>query len=680
MSVTAPLEPLLARFDRSQCASLAHATSLEWIETDGLGGFASSTLALCPTRRYHGLLVTQPDGFAKRHVFLARYGELLTIDAQQREIAGARHGPETDPSGHAALDSFSLSPWPTWSYRFGDVELRRELILARGVHQVFCRYTLRLPTDPSDAGQAETAPTTYRLELRPWLAMRAADDLTFENDALAPGAIEHANGFTCRPYEALPAIAFTTCRDNARFEAAPLWDKGLYYAQEEQRGYPCHEDQFSPGTWTFELEPNRSIVVAAALVDPVNEPRVACQRAATRRHLVVTTALARFEFDQARHAIAAHDFVYRTPERRTGVIAGYPWFLEWGRDAYLALPGLTLALGEVEECGEALSTATRFLSNGLLPNIFGTSVESSHYGSVDAALWFARAVRLYELAGGDPARIADELLPALLEIANAYADGIPRLDVHCDEGGLIVAGRPDLNPTWMDAQTSAGPVTPRDGCAVEINALWAFLLEHLEMLTAALEGPRAKRVWSERRRRAKKTFLERFWLEDEGYLADVWKDGVADRSVRPNMVLAAALEFSPLKRVHRTKVVDRARAELLTPRGLRTLSPNDPAYVGRYAGGCDERDGAYHQGTVWPWLFGFFCEAHLRAFGSRKGPRRELLALLDGMNEELDRAGIGHVSEVFDGDPPHRPGGTIAQAWNTAELLRARVMLKDGRP
>jgi len=268
------------------------------------------------------------------------------------------------------------------------------------------------------------------------------------------------------------------------------------------------------------------------------------------------------------------------------------------------------------------------------------------------------------------------MLPALTEIAQHHRDGTD-LGIGCDESGLLHAGTAELNATWMDACTAEGPVTPRDGCAVELNALWYFLLAYLEQIHKRRGEDALARAWGAHKRKAGHAFIERFWLGDEHYLADTWHHGHSDRTLRPNMVIAAALEWSPLSRGMRTDIVRHAQAELLTPFGLRTLEPNHPAYCARYAGNQDERDRAYHQGTVWPWLFGFYCEAHLRAFGARAARVESLRTLLDAYAEQLERYGLHHISEVFDGDPPHRPGGTIAQAWNSAELLRSYRMLEE---
>jgi predicted glycogen debranching enzyme len=286
-------------------------------------------------------------------------------------------------------------------------------------------------------------------------------------------------------------------------------------------------------------------------------------------------------------------------------------------------------------------------------------------------------------AGAPTEEILEMFHPALQSIAHGYASGTGRagaLGIGADAAGLVSAGGPGLNPTWMDACTAAGPVTPRHGCAVEINALWFFLLRFLEVLADLRGDAKETRAWQEQRRRTGRAFLDRFWIAEERYLADVWRDGAQDRSVRPNMVLAAALEWSPLTRGRRTDIVRRAEAELLTPRGLRTLRPGDPAYRGRYQGNRNDRDTAYHQGTAWPWLIGFYCEAHLRALGATKKNVQQLRELLDGFASHLAEHGLLHVSEVFDGDPPHRAGGACAQAWSSAELLRAHRLLDEARP
>jgi len=671
------------RLEREALLRLDASLRLEWLETDGCGGYASSTVVGCNRRRYHGLLVAPIPGAAKRHVFLSRLEDSLWAatpiegapgDGQGFALSSAAWGDVLEPKGHAHLESFEALPWPRWTFRFGPARVERELLLVRGSPTLLVRWRLS-----GDAPGIELA-------VRPLLACREADALQVAND-VADRATQLVEGHRCarelRPYRSLPALDVALEADGARWIEGAHWYRDATYALDAERGYEDREDLLAPGVFRCALEPGRWVTLGAAIEGLPRDLAAAFEEQTAAR----TAALERARRGPAaRLALGADDFLVRVPMRRTdgprrertGVVAGWPWFLEWGRDAAIALPGLTLARGRVEDCGEALADLAQFLSRGLLPNIFGVGREDSHYGSIDASLWYARAALAYDRAGGDAARLREVLLPALTDIAERYLEGTG-LEAGADAEGLIVAGSPELNATWMDARTASGPVTPRHGCAVEVNALWYQLLAHLGELCERFDERARARAWRALGERAGRSFLERLWLPDEARLADRWVDGAPDRSVRPNMVLAAACELSPLSRDQRAGVVECAERELVTPRGLRTLSPADPAYRGRYAGDVEARDAAYHQGTVWPWLLGSHVEASLRAFPDDRARHARLQDLLEGLDAELERAGLGHVSEVFDGDAPHEPGGTIAQAWNTAELLRARRMLAEGR-
>ena len=653
--------------DAAQDARALDPATLEWLETDGHGGFACGTVSTEPTRRYHALLVGRPPGSAKRHVYLSRLDERVLRDGEPLGcLSTGRFAGHLSGDGAKALTTFELAPHPRWTYRFDDVEITREVLMPRDGDTVLVRYAAK--------GERKG----LQLELRPLLPMREADALTIENDVLDESVELEERGLSARPYPALPAVHLAWDSPTASFVADPTWYKGLGYAVDRERGYPHEEDQFSPGTLRVDLDD--ACVLSASVAGPPKAPRNAWRKEDKRRRTQAAAALDAGDAVRARLQLAADDFLYRTPEGRLGVTAGFPWFGEWGRDTFLALPGLTLARGEVATCAEALSGALEFLRDGLLPNVFGTGPADSAYNSADASLWFARAVALLDATGEEQDRILDELLPALEEIGQSYRTGTS-MGIGCDASELLAVGTPEHNPTWMDARTDDGPVTPRDGFPVEINALWYLLLDLLEDLHGRAGNTKAKKEWSAIRRKAKRAFLERFWLPDEEFLADGWKDGAADSSVRPNMVIAAALHASPLTRKQRAGVVHKAEQELLCEQGLRTLAPGAPAYVGRYEGGPRERDQAYHQGTVWPWLLGFYGEAKLRATtGTKKPVLAALRAQLAAFEAELDRAGLNHVSEVFDGDEPRRPAGTFAQAWNTAELLRLAQMCERGRP
>ncbi len=656
-------------------AALVDATQssdLEWLEADGRGGFAAGTVSLCPTRRYHGLLVGPTDEFVERHVFLSRFEESVHRGEDVFALSVARY--EEDfyaPEGFRALTRFQSAPWPTWDYDVDGVRVRREILVVRGEGVTLCRWSL------VDAAKD----AAFELEIRPLLPYRAADALTVENDVLDGEVQVAAKGFACKPYSGLPSLHLAANREPIKLEVDPVWYSDVWFGRDRTRGYEFREDQFSPATLRFDLTSERDVVVAASLTDACEDPAQLWERESKRRALE-TKAQSRGV--RGRCETAADAFLYETSTpsggTRLGVTAGFPWFLEWGRDTFIALPGLTLSRGRVDECAEALLGTLEYLDGGLIPNIFGRDVASSHYGSVDAALWFARCVRLFERNGGTRRFVIENYRSALVEIADAYFAGTG-LGVAVDAGGLLRAGDESINATWMDARTEDGPVTPRAGFAVEMQALWVHLLAHLEELFKDSGIRREKRRFAEAHALARTTFMERFWLEREHRLADVWtEESGADACIRPNMVIAAALEFSPLSVGQRADVVKCARRELLTPRGLRTLSPSDPAYRGIYSGGTRERDEAYHQGTVWPWLLGFYVEASMRAGKKSSHSNRDLRALWNGFATELDVRGLGHMSEVFSGDAPHEGGGTFAQAWNTAECLRSYAMLDAGKP
>ncbi len=654
--------PTLLRFTTADLSDLDAATSREWIETDGRGGYAASTIVACPTRRHHGWLVAPAQAGGKRHVFVTRFDEVLATKDGEHAFSCARWPGTVAPRGDRLQTGFEQSPFPVFTYAIGGLTVRREILMLRGRHAVLVRYSL---VGGGSAG--------VELRVRPLLACRDADALTFENADLDATLHKLTDGVKVQPYAGLPAVTLTWSAGTAQVERGATWYRGAQYPVDVARGYDGAEDNWSPCRLRLPLREGAPVVIAASIDEAVLDPRRAFADEEKRRRATLSAA----PTPRERVALAADDFLYRTVGQRLAVCAGFPWFGEWGRDTFVALPGLTLARGQLDACAEVLSGAVKFLRRGLLPNIYGATQQQSHYDSVDAALWFSRAVFLWAEAGGKREQLLGEFLPALTQIVDGYADGSAGLGIGLTKDGLLHAGAPDLNPTWMDARTPAGPVTPRHGCAVELNALWyALLVGVADLWLAKKDKERAKR-YGDLAKRHKQAFIARFWQDKAGYLADVVNEGSVDLSVRPNMVIAAALAQSPLSKAQRQAVVDKARAELLTKKGLRTLAPKDKAYVRRYEGGPLARDAAYHQGTVWPWLLGFFIEASLRAQAPTKKLAAELRPLLDPLTAELDGTGLQHISEVFDGDTPQRPGGTFAQAWNTAEWLRAQRLLDE---
>lgn len=640
-------------------APLAIAADAEWLLTDGAGGYACGAADDLPRRRYHGLWTVRPAGSARRRLVVAGLDERVVEGSRTLHLMHAHWRGLEAPSPPQARVEFVHRPLPRWSFTAGDVRLERTVALRR--------------TSGSEPPIAlvrwhNRGPRPLRLVVRPLLGWCDADHLIGADESF-DGTL-HARGASwgVRPNELLPML-WLTAGGIAAFRSDVAWYRGFHLAVDRDRGYDHHGDRWCPGVLEIDLAAGREATLAFALGEPCIDPVAAFDAIAAAAAEQDRAAAGIAEPMRARLQRSADDFLFRTDSGRLGVLAGFPWFVEWGRDVFVALPGLTIARGRLDLCAEVLTGALPFLRAGLLPNIYGTTVQDSRYNSCDAALWFALAVQRFADAGGDARLVRGTLLPALASIADAYVAGT-ELGMRVDDSGLLCAGRDDLNATWMDARIGTVPVTPRAGLPVEIQALWYALLSFLAEHDARWQGARE---------RCGRAFVQQFWLVGDKCLADRVCNGVADRSVRPNMVLAAALPRSPLKEAQRAAVVRKARGELLTPCGLRTLSTLDRAYRGRYGGGGEQRDGAYHQGTAWPWLGGFYVEAALAAAGA-KAQRTEAAALrewLRGFLPELDRAGLDHVSEVFDGDEPQRPGGTFAQAWNSGELLRALALCEQ---
>ena len=650
-------------FDRDACHDLPAALAREWLETDGLGGYAALTSLFCPTRRQHGLLVAPYAGNPRRHVFLQRFEETLHLGDREVPLSLARYPGLFAPHGHATLERFTAVPWPESVHRVGDATLTREVLMARGTRGVLVRY------------RCTGAPGPVRLDLRPLLPCRAADDLTHENAALHPRTDARPARFRWRPYPELPAIVATVGGAPSAFAAAPVWYRRVEYPVDLARGYEGHEDTFSPGVLTLTLAPGAAAVVAVGLDEPMDDPVARFEREARARR-----AAWQASGDGLRGLLAygADRHLALGPGGRPTVLAGHPWFAEWGRDTFLAVPGLCFARGRVEEGGDVLAAWVPLLEGGLFPNRFDAAGRPER-NSVDAPLWFALAVRRYDEAGGDAARLRRVFLPALRAIVAAFAAGTAVGGEDAD--GLIALRVPPGNVTWMDAQVDGAPVTPRARGPVEVAALWVVARRLLADLEARFGAPAAAAHAAGLASRSAAAFLPRCWLPAARRLADGATDGRPDEIRRPNALIAAARPEVPLTVAQRRDVVRAADADLLTPWGLRSLAPDDVAYHPRYEGGPAERDRAYHQGTVWPWWLGAYVEASLLAYGRGRATVARLRARLDALAPVAAAYGLGHLPEVFDGDPPHRPGGTFAHAASDAEVLRAYALLDapDGR-
>ena len=606
----------------------------EWLEPDGAGGFASATVSGERTRRYHALLLTAIAPPCGRVVLVNGIEAWADTNAGRTFLSSQRYEPDiVCPDGSDHIASFADSPWPTWRFRLPDGEIVQEIVA--GAEGSALRWTYR------GAGPC-------RLSVRLLISGRDYHALHHENPAFDFTASHSEQAVTWRPYRGLPAI---TAAGNFAYEHQPDWYRRFLYREERARGLDCLEDLASPGILSWDLLTGP----ATMLLQP--GPATA-------------TAEALFEREQRRRsALSRQDRAAEAYLVRRGaglsLIAGYPWFTDWGRDTFIALRGLCLARSAVEQAGQILAEWAAAVSQGMLPNRFPDSADPPEYNAVDASLWFIIAAAEYlALAPADAAL----LRPAIEAVLEGYAAGT-RYGIAADSDGLLRCGCDGLALTWMDARVGDWVVTPRRGKPVEVQALWINALH-----VGAAWSPR----WAELERRAHAAFLARFPDKATSGLLDVVDPD--DRSIRPNQIFAVGgLPLVLLPRDQAATVVQLVERELLTPLGLRTLAPSDPAYVGHYRGGPRERDAAYHQGTAWPWLLGPFVEAWLRVRDHSAAARAEARArFLAPLLAHLDKAGLGHVSELADGDPPPRPGGCPFQAWSLGELIRIEAMLGQG--
>jgi predicted glycogen debranching enzyme len=646
-------------FDEQICTDLRAGMSKEWLETNGLGGFASSTINGMNTRRYHGLLVAALRPPTGRMVLLSKLEETLVLDGERYDFSTNQYPQAVHPEGFRQLRNFRLDPFPIFTFRLGEVSLTKIVLMLRGENTTVIRYQLQAP---------ETRRAT--LELRPLVAFRDYHALLRESGDLKhavdiePGLIR----ITLRAGEAALLLA----HDALRVHAEGVWYRNFEYAEERARGFDFREDLFNPCTLSFDLHGNQTCsVIASTQQHSAREAAVIEEHERARRR----TMKGATEADAYRRALysAAEQFIVQRGSHRSSVIAGYHWFTDWGRDTMISLPGLALTTEKFGTARDILSAFAENLSEGMIPNRFPDEGDEPEYNTVDATLWFVHAIGEYLSRTNDLTFVRDHLYSRLIEIVDWHERGT-RYGIRVTDDGLLRSGAEGVQLTWMDAKVGDWVVTPRAGKAVEIQALWYNALCHLEKIAARLNDQHTIAYCRKLCERASASFNEKFWNEQAACLFDVVRDdGTADAALRPNQIFAVSLPYSMLSAERARSVVQTVERELLTPCGLRSLAPSDPAYRGRYEGDAYSRDGSYHQGTVWGWLMGPFITAHLKVRGRTPESIAQARGWLTAFREHLSDAGLGQISEIFDGDPPHTPRGCIAQAWSVAELLRCEV-------
>jgi predicted glycogen debranching enzyme len=638
----------------------------EWLEADGLGGFASGTTSGVRTRRYHALLLTATTPPTGRVVLVNGFDAWIETSGGTFALTTQRYAPDVlHPDGATRIVGFASEPWPTWLLELPDgTKLTQEIFVQHGAGTTVVSWNLLESNGPS------------QLHVRPFLSGRDYHATHHENDAFRFDA-EHREGtVSFHPYDGLPAVV---CLSNGRYDAKAHWYRRFLYAAERERGLDDTEDLASPGvfTWAMSNDSPRAVWLLKAGASSNAEPRSAADvvRIADEARDEERTRRADFASSLDRSADA---YVVQRGSGLT-IVAGYPWFTDWGRDTFIALRGLCLATGRLSDARNILLAWATAVSEGMLPNRFPDHGEAPEFNSVDASLWYVIAVHELLESPGSREVVSPmqrrTLYSAVREIVSGYARGT-RFGIRMDADGLLAAGAPGFQLTWMDARVGDRVITPRIGKPVEIQALWLNALSIASRIDAAWRGSFEN---------GRSAFIERFWNEETGHLADVIDvdhvQNTRDDTFRPNQILAVGgLPISIIGGWRARRIVEEVERRLITPLGLRSLAPDEADYAPHYEGNSSARDAIYHQGTVWPWLLGAFVDAWVRAQKNREAgvieARRRFVAPLMA---HLECAGVGHVSEIADAEPPYTPRGCPFQAWSLGELLRIdRVVLAEG--
>jgi predicted glycogen debranching enzyme len=637
-------------FDHKTIGDFSAASSREWLETNGLGGFASSTIIGLNTRRYHGLLTAATKPPVGRIVMLSKLEETLLIDGKRYELSANQYPGVVHPRGFDLQTSFRLDPFPSFTFEVAGVRLQKSIFMIQGENSTVIQYTV-----------AGNFSNSIKLEVRPLIAFRDYHSTTHENAGLNPKIETGPGRISIQPYSDLPVLHFAHHR--AEVDANGFWYRNFQYQIEQERGLDFAEDLFSPFALTFDLKLNANPgIIASTNQHDIDQVETYLANELARRSSHESSLVVQLNN-------AADQFIVQRDRCKT-VIAGYHWFSDWGRDTMIALPGLMLTTGKSDVAKSVLLEFAKHVDQGMLPNRFPDAGETPEYNTVDATLWFFEAIRSLVQCTGDYEFAREHFYPVLNDIIDWHVKGT-RYNIHVDSDGLLESGEPGVQLTWMDAKVGDWVVTPRHGKPVEIQALWYNALRIMEEFATQF-GDNRSTYFAEMARRAKENFNRLFWNEDTQCLCDVVNRETRDTSIRPNQLLAISLPYSMITTDRAQKIMKVVERELLTPRGLRTLSPRDPNYRGRYEGDGRSRDSVYHQGTVWPWLMGPYFSAYEKAFGS-KAVRRAGSEWLANFEAHLNEACLGQVSEIFDGDAPHAPRGCAAQAWSVSEVLRAAV-------
>jgi len=640
------------QINKAQLTNLENSLKLELLRTNRSGSYSSYTVAGCNTRKYHGLLIApQPAFNNKKYVLLSNADVTIVQHDADFNLGIHRYkSGEYAPKGHKYLQKFDFDPIPKQTYRVGGVVLTVERIFSDSQARLFIKYTL------------VEAHSKTKLKVRPFLAFRSIHELTHEN-SLADTSFDAAkNGISMKMYDGFTPL-FMQYNKKVAYHHEPTWNRDIEYLKEKNRGYESVEDLMVPGYFEFDIKKGESVIFQAA----IEEGAPATFLRSFNNELKQRVPRKDFESNLAN---SASQFLVKNG-RDVEILAGLPWFGRSGRDTLISLAGITLVQGDTKLFKQILNTLVSEMKDGLFPNT--GKGDEINYLSSDTSLWFFRTLQQYIEFTGDEEWVWKKYGKLMKQILNTYRNGISEMGLYINEFGLLYAERENTALTWMDAVLDGKPITQRPGFVVEVNALWYNAVAFTMDLAKKNKDVRFVLAWNPVQGVIDKAFLEKFTHPTKGIICDYIAENHCSWAVRPNMLFAASLPFSPLTLEQKKHILDIVKQELLTVRGIRSLSPKNVDYKPVYEGNIEARDRAYHHGTAWPWLLGAYAEAHLMVYG--KSGIREIQNIVDGFEEEMMMHGLGTISELYNGDPPHLGKGTISQAWNVAEVRRVIWMI-----
>ena len=640
------------KFDKKQLVNLEYSLQREILHSNRAGSYSCTTLSGCNTRKYHGLLVCPNyslDG--GKHVLLSSLDATIIQHGVEFNLGIHRYlGEHYEPKGHKYIRDFEIDIIPVTTYRVGGVVLTMERLLIEGEEQLLTRYTLVDAHSPT------------KLRFKPFLAFRNVHTLSHSNLYANTKYETSQNGINISLYNGYPSLHMQLSKEG-EYIAVPDWYNNIEYYKEKNRGYEYLEDLYIPGYFEVDIKKGESIIFSAATFEANTSTLKRKFSTELKKKTPRNNFFGCLQNSAEQFFVKAFDF--------TDIQAGYPWYNGRINQTFVALPGLSLAMNDKQLIKKILNTNIARIKNGLFPQKWGRF--GSDYASADAPLWFFWTIQklVDELDG--KAQVWKSYKKIFNQILDAYKNGTD-FNIHMQENGLINADSMGVALTWMNAYSDGKPVTPRYGNPIEINALWYNSIAFAVELAEESNDKKFLNEWKPLLEKAGASFVDTYWDAEKGYLADCYYQGKHDWSVRPNQVIAAALPYSPLSKEMKKAILSMAKKDLLTTRGLRTLSPRNPKFKGSYEGDEHQREMAVYQGTVFPWLIGFFIEAYLNVH--RRGGLSFVKKIIEGFEEEMTNQCIGTISEVYDGNPPHRGRGAISQAWNIGEILRVYQIIE----